>query len=259
MASELEGLNRSLAELLALLSEESLSGLDATSAPARRLRKLVDQVSERLRHLAERLDPIQRPPFVFDPSNPNTIGRLIAQTLLEQERKPLANLSKFYGSGVYALYYSGRFAAYGPIRGKETPIYVGKADPPTPDAKTFVEQGLKLSARLAEHAKSILAASKTLRLEDFECRFLVVQSGWQRSAEDYLLNQFHPIWNSKACYGFGKHGDDHKTRGNQRSPWDSLHPGRPWATKAGNKPNANSNEEILALIADHFRQFPPPR
>jgi len=258
MANDLDELTKALTGLLRILPE-SLRIEDATSVGARKLRRSVEEAIARLHPLAHQLDPIQRPQFVFDLSNPETIGKLIGHTMLEQERKPLASVPKFYGSGVYALYYRGGFAAYRPIRSKESPIYVGKADPPTPDAKSYIEQGPKLALRLAEHAKSIRAARATLRIEDFECRFLVVQSGWQRSAEDYLLNVFKPIWNSKICFGFGKHGDDPRTRGNTRSPWDSLHPGRPWATKPGNKPNPLTNDQIIEQIAEHYRQYPPKR
>jgi hypothetical protein len=259
MAEGVDDLFKLISELLRALSETP-ARLDPASRSAKRLRGSVEQLIPRLRELEDHLDPIERPDFVFDPSNPKILGKLIGQTLIERERKPLQSVPKFYGSGVYALYYRGGFEAYAPIRGTETPIYVGKADPRTPDAKSYVEQGPKLSARLAEHAKSIRAASTTLKVEDFECRFLVVQSGWQRSAEDYLLNLFTPIWNQKKiCYGFGKHGDDPDTRRNTRSPWDTLHPGRRWATRPGNKPNPLSIEKIMERIAEHYRQYPPQR
>lgn len=246
-----------LAELLKAVPESPgvIGGLSASKA--KRLRNELESVIVRLRILADRLDPIRRPDFIFDPSNPEFIGQLIGRTLLEQQRNPLGNLQKFYGSGVYAIYYRGPFSAYRPIRSKEIPVYVGKADPPTPDAKTVVEQGPKLWGRLAEHAKSIRAARTTLDISEFDCRFLVVQSGWQRSAEDYLIHQFHPIWNQSICYGFGKHGDDPKTRSNTRSPWDTLHPGRTWATRDGNRPNAIPAAQIAVQIAEHFRKHVP--
>ena len=33
----------------------------------------------------------------------------------------------------------------------------------------------------------------------------------------------------KLVYGLGKHGDNADTRGNKRSPWDTLHLIRVWA------------------------------
>lgn len=127
-----------------------------------RLRDEVELLLGKLSLLAEGLDPISRPDFIFDPSNPEFVGKLIGRTLIEQPRNPLGKLPKFYGSGVYAIYYTGTYPAYRPIRNKETPIYVGKADPPTPEAKTVVEQGPKLCARLGEHAKSVRTATSTL-------------------------------------------------------------------------------------------------
>jgi hypothetical protein len=194
-----------------------------------KLRRVVDEIIEILRVVSIALDPVQRPQFVFDPSNPVIVGQLIGNTLLAQEKHTIHGLRKFYGSGVYAI--------------------------PTPDAKDYFAQGPKLAIRLKEHAKSILAAKSTLNINHFDCRFIVVQSGWQRAAEDYLIGKFKPIWNMAICTGFGKHGDSSKTRKNTRSPWDTLHPGRAWATKKGNRPNPMSVECIHNLISEHYSKY----
>ena len=70
-----------------------------------------------------------------------------------------------------------------------------------------------MSGRLNEHRKNIAKAASTLRLDDFEYRALVVQTGWQSAAENYLIDLFKPIWNNEVgiCYGFGKHGDAPET------------------------------------------------
>ena len=248
---------RLLKQLVAALPADPRAMGDVPGPKTKRLRRELQELTGRLNLLAQGLDPIRQPDFVFDPSNPEIVGRLIGRTLEEQPRHPLDGLPKFYGSGVYAIYYAGSFPAYRPIKERQTPIYVGKADPPTPDAKAAVDQGPKLCARLAEHAKSIRAAKTTLDIGDFNCRYLVVQSGWQRSAEDYLIHQFQPVWNQPLCYGFGKHGDDPRTRGNTRSPWDTLHPGRGWATREGNKPNPLSADQLVSLITEHYRRHPP--
>ncbi len=210
----------------------------------------------RLERLRESIDPIRLPDFIFDPSNPKFVGELVGKTLVEQPSQPLAALHRFYGSGVYAICYTGNFPPYHPIVGRKTPIYVGKADPPTPEAGNAKEQGTKLWARLAEHTKSIRSA-KNLDVNDFQCRYLVVQSGWQRSAEDYLIHRFSQIWNQPTCFGFGKHGDAPTTRVNTRSPWDTLHPGRPWATREGNKVNPLTTKQLIERIAEHYRLHPP--
>jgi Eco29kI-like restriction endonuclease len=82
---------------------------------------------------------------------------------------------------------------------------------------------------------------------------LVVQSGLQKAAEDYLINLFHPVWNADICYGLGKHGDAATTRANLRSPWDTLHPGRKWAgaSREGKPPDA-----IRQDVADHLERHP---
>jgi hypothetical protein len=53
--------------------------------------------------------------------------------------------------------------------------------------------------------------------------------------------------------------DAPKTRANRRSPWDTLHPGRKWATTSDNVPNEKSVKQILGEIAGHFAKFPPVR
>jgi len=223
----------------------------------KRVRLALDQVVQQLSKVAAGLDPVLRPASIFDPTDPNTAGRIVALTLIAQAKHPLSAIPDFYGAGVYAIYYKGNFAPYAPLSGTEHPIYVGKADPDNPGAKDAVSQGTKLSRRLKEHANSIRKAESTLRIEDFECRFLIVQTGFQKSAEDYLINFFKPIWNSetKICFGLGKHGDSSKTRGNKRSPWDTIHPGREWA-KAITE-NQKEREVILKQIAAHLEAHPP--
>lgn len=213
------------------------------------LRELVSRGEMLLRDL----DPARWPRFVFDPGDPAVVGRFIALALIAQERVPLAGIEPFHGSGVYALYYKGGFDAYAPIRGTETPIYLGKTDPRSDTARTPIEQGTKLYTRLKEHRGNIGKAADTLDVADFDCRFLVVQTGWQGAAETYLINLFRPVWNSETdiCYGLGKHGDKASTRANRRSPWDTLHPGRKWAGSEELE-DARPSEKILADLKAHF-------
>ena len=217
------------------------------------LRGLVQDVEGAL----QRIDPIALPSVVFDPSNPKIIGRFTALALVAQDREPLAEIGKFYGSGVYAIYYRGDFEPYGPLKNSETPIYVGQAAPALANAHTARDQGPRLAARLNEHRKNIAKAETTLRVEDFEARFLVVQSGWETAAEDFLIHLFRPVWNSETniLYGLGKHGDDANTRANKRSPWDTLHPGRVWAAKSIE--DARTPDVIIGDLEAHFRSHPP--
>ena len=246
-------------DLTALLSDlpDEPAKPDGYSAHLlRKLRKDVCIAMDRLDKLSGVLDQVKKPEFVFDPSDPQRVGELISNTMLAQRKLPLAQVDKFWGAGVYAIYYNGDFDAYRPIKGTDHPIYVGKADPEDAHANTSEDQGLKLTGRLLEHAKNIGKASN-LRLDDFHYRYLVVKSAWQKAAEDHLIKVYTPIWNNETgiCYGLGKHGDSAKTRANERSPWDMLHPGRIWA--CDNKPNRKTVAQIKADIAEHFRLHPP--
>lgn len=211
-----------------------------------------------LEKLRNELDVIPQPERVFDPADPNTVGLLIAHGLIEQDQVPLSSVSKFYGSGVYAIYYRGDFPAYQPVSGSETPLYVGKVDPKSPDARSPRDQGTRLWSRLNDHHKSIERV-ENLDTADFTCRYLVVKSAWQNTAETYLIDLFKPAWNkeSRVCFGIGKHGDLPRKRSNTRSPWDTLHPGRDWAWRKGNVANPKTKARILADIAKHFENNPP--
>ena len=228
-----------------------------------KLRIALDKSVRALDSFAAKLDPINQPDAEFDPANPDIIGRLIAKAMIGRDQVPLRSLEdrEFYGSGVYAIYYVGSFDAYQLIRRTNHPIYVGKADPENVHATSARLQGRKLWHRLArDHLKSI-DRTNNLDVVDFHCRYLVVRSAWQTTAEDYLIDLFKPVWNNqtKVCSGFGKHGDTASTRGNTVSLWDTLHPGRPWATGGENLVNPKSPEDIKAKIAAHFTEHPPTR
>ncbi|MGQ0644122.1 MAG: Eco29kI family restriction endonuclease [Elusimicrobiota bacterium] len=244
-----------LNRLLQSLPDDPPPPIHANSRLLNKLRDDLRIAIAKLHSLAISLDPVKQPPEFFDPSDPRKVGEMVAGALVLQPLRPLSSIHKFYGSGVYAIYYRGGFDAYRPISKTNHPIYVGKADPQDGHARTPERQGTRLSIRLSEHLKSI-GLARNLEAGDFDCRYLVVVSGWQKAAEEHLIHRYKPVWNNeiKICYGFGKHGDDAKTRSNKRSPWDMLHPGRPWAE--GNAPNARSVVQIKADIREHFRKFP---
>ena len=251
---------QSLLDKLSTAVEEvvaQLAGGVAGSTRAQRARGRLEEIARTLASASEKLDSTRRPASVFDPSNPALVGRFIALTMIAQDRVPLSTLEKFYGAGVYAIYYVGPFATYRAISKKEHPIYVGKADPTDDKATNAMQQGTKLWARLNEHKKSISKAP-SLDLNDFECRFLVVASGWQKAAEEYLIRLFRPIWNNEInlVFGIGKHGDAAETRGNKRSPWDTLHPGRAWAAD-GRLKDQKSVAQIEKELAIHFSGASP--
>lgn len=255
----LTGANSVAADLLTTDPQNARAAIEALSAvKKKRLRQELVSRMEVLRELEAELDAIKQPNHIFDPSNPNYMGRFTAAALLIQPRHPLAEVEKFYGAGVYALYYKGDFAAYEKVSGKETPLYTGKADPKIAHAENPTEQGDSLSRRINEHRKSIQLVSGDggISLADFEVRYLVTASGFQVTAENFLINYFKPIWNkeTKICFGIGKHGDDANTRKNKKSPWDTLHPGRKWALASE---ELKTPEEIAGDISDHLDAFPP--
>jgi len=230
-------------------------------------RHLLLEVIEDLRQTYAALDPIKEPVDTFDPSKPSIAGRLVGLALVAQPLIPMSRLDKMYGSGVYAIYYFGSHPAYRRISGTETPIYVGKADPKSSEAKTAREQGPQLYGRLKDHQKAIKTVEEyaierqhedALHLGDFQYRRLVVATNAQLTAERSLISLFEPIWNedTKICWGISKHGDSAKTRANDRSPWDVLHPGRKWAISDLLK-DKKSKEQILADINTHLTELPP--
>ncbi len=91
------------------------------------------------------LDPIKDPGASFDPSNPDTAGRLVALALVSQDKIPLGRIARTYSSGSMQ---SITRVIIRPMRRSpalKLPIYVGKADPEQPDARTSREQGRSFS------------------------------------------------------------------------------------------------------------------
>ncbi len=242
---------------------DALPEADASGQPPRGTKRAWEQINEleaELRSRLVELQPIKEPRAFFDPADPRLFGVFAALALVGQDRHPLSTIGErpFYGSGVYAIYYNGKFKPYQPISETEHPIYVGKADPAVPHARTARDQDTQLWGRLREHRRTIERAESNLSLRDFECRYLVIASGWQIAAENALIGMFQPIWNKETniLLGFGKHGDKADTRRNTRSPWDTLHPGRSWA---GDEllEDRRTAKEIEAQVEAHFKAHPP--
>lgn len=250
-------LRQVVSDLAAVIKQLATATAPEDDRSRARLAKIISGQAAFLADGASKLDPILKPLSVFDPADPETAAHVVALTTVAQPRHKLASLRPFYGSGVYALYYCGDFEPYALLARTEQPVYVGKADPENPNADDPTGQGLKLFGRLKDHARTIRSADSTLDLGDFECRFLVVQSGFQQAAEARLIHFFKPIWNkeTKICFGIGKHGDSATTRANKRSPWDTLHPGRGWA--AASAQDQQDRQKVIKDIADHLAKYPP--
>ena len=189
----------------------------------------------------------------YNPLDKMNLGGSVADAMLESAVHPLGGLESFNGAGIYAIYYTGGFEAYKPLADKnrdgkfEAPIYVGKAVPPGARKGNFgldAEPGPALYKRLQEHAESVNTA-ENLRIEDFFCRFLVVDDIWIPLGESLLIAKFAPIWN-KLIDGFGNHDPGKGRYQGMRSKWDTLHPGRIWAAKCA--PRKESQQQIITEL-----------
>ncbi len=207
---------------------------------------------------------------VFNPLDKRNLGVNVADALVIEEAEPLGDVKSFKGAGIYALYYRGGFPAYRPLATKNgqslaEPIYVGKAVPAGARKGGFglgEDPGLVLFQRLREHAETVRQveanaiqrrAEHQLKIDDFLCRYLLVDDIWIPLGESMLIERFHPIWN-KVLDGFGNHDPGKGRYKQQRSPWDTLHPGRIWASRC--QPYAKTAEQILEVVAAHFAQHP---
>lgn len=198
----------------------------------------------------------------FNPLDRENLAASVGEALLEKEPVELGNLESFVGAGVYAIYYTGDFAPYRKLADANTdrmwraPIYVGKAIP-AGGRKGGMSSNAKpkpyLKKRLDEHAESIRSATSTLNIDDFFCRYLVVEDIWIPLGENLMISRFSPIWNT-LIDGFGNH-DPGKGRYNGLRPrWDVLHPGRGWAVKCKERPE--TSDTIAREIEDYLRTRP---
>ena len=164
-----------------------------------------------------------------------------------QPKMPFTSPIEVQGPGVYALLYAGDFDAYGPISGRDRPIYVGKAIPPGSRKGTDIldSSAPALRARLRNHARS-LQSVHNLDLSDFSYRCLAVVPVWITLAERFLVEHYRPVWN-KSLDGFGNN-DQGERRNTKASWWDTLHPGRTWANKLERSHTVND-------ARDRVRQF----
>ena len=184
----------------------------------------------------------------YNPLSVDELGRNAARALMDYPPDILPPQEASNGVGVYTLHYIGTFPAYAGIS-VDAPIYVGKADPPgRRQGRASAPLGTSaLYRRLSHHAESIGSASN-LDLQDFRCRWLVLDPVWIGLTEQVLIAEYQPIWNV-VVDGFGNN-DPGRGRWNQRrSQWDTLHPGREWAF------NLRDPEETAAEVMDAVMSF----
>ena len=187
----------------------------------------------------------------YNPLSVDELGRNAARRLMEYPPISLPPEQSFDGAGVYTIHYHGTFDAYEGM-GDEEPIYVGKAENPGKRQGRQASKSLSptLHRRLVEHAESIRRA-ENLDLRDFRCRWLVLDPVWIGLTEQVLIAKYRPIWNV-VVDGFGNHDPGSGRRNQKRSPWDTLHPGRQWATLL--REGAYDVATICGKIESHRRE-----
>jgi hypothetical protein len=163
----------------------------------------------------------------------------------------------FVGAGVYALYYLGSFKHYQRLSAANqevctAPIYVGKAVPPGwRTARVKRSDSPALYGRLREHHRSIEQV-ENLDTGSFRCRFMIlrdIESDLVVPVEAELIRLYRPLWNT-TLDGFGNH-DPGSGRYNQApSEWDTLHPGRIWASRLRGTPPDLSR--IIGKVEEHL-------
>jgi hypothetical protein len=192
---------------------------------------------------------------IFNPLDKHNLGVSIADAIFKKEICPLKELLPFNGAGIYAIYYKGNFPLYKKIsdgnqKDFAQPIYAGKAIPEGGRKGGLgldVPVGEYLYKRLAEHRKSIEAV-ENLSIDDFYCRFLIVDDIWIPLGESLLIEKTKPLWNI-VVDGFGNHDPGSGRYNQQISSWDTIHPGRKWAKKLQQgKPEAEISKQILEFL-----------
>ena len=183
-------------------------------------------------------------PHFYNPLDYASLSETLSRELMSSELIPLAEVEKFYGDGVYALFYCGDFPAYMELSDinfdtpGSFPIYIGKAGPKTLTGMELnasivdtPQAGTRLYDRVAnDHRKSIEAATN-IDVSEFYCRMLVLNAVWVPLTESALIARYVPIWNS-IVPGFGNHAPGKGRKDGKISRWDILHPGRGRETEA---------------------------
>lgn len=169
---------------------------------------------------------------------------------------------RFRGTGVYAIYYTGKskpYAKYAELNrlAYDFPIYVGKAVPrgwrQSRRTDSTEKQSSELYSRLREHSRSINAV-EDLSVDDFSCRFMIFEgasSDMIGTFEASIIKWKRPMWNSYLD-GFGNHTPGSGRFEQAPSEWDVVHPGRAWAANCKGK--TRSRQVIIAGIEAYLAE-----
>ena len=177
----------------------------------------------------------------------DTLTRRIVQRF---SRLPLQSFSDTMPEvpGVYAIYRTFEQGLYGPYKDTNVPLYVGQVAASGARRPGARSRGT-LSQRINAHRGSLVAGHLAPR--HFGVRVLVVDPLLISAVERILLHRYRPAWQtvidgfSLNCPGKGR------IEGQTRTQWDTLHPGRTWASamKPRSETRRQLEERIEAAIA----------
>ena len=195
----------------------------------------------------------------FNPLDRVNLGGSVEMALLSRPLTELNALSPFWGSGIYAIYFTGNKSdpVYGRLSGSSSPIYVGRSVP-RGARKGLIEieearRSRALCGRLYHHWDSINQA-QNLKAEEFSCRWLVADMLFVPMAEQLVIQNYRPVWNGPID-GFGNNDPGAGRYDQQRSRWDTLHPGRYWASRLTDPPYTSA--ELRLQVMTWLEGYPP--
>lgn len=191
----------------------------------------------------------------FNPLEKRVLGAAIAEVLLTTRVYALTERFPCKGPGIYAIYYTGNFSAYGKLaelnkaEAGKWPIYVGQALPTGGRRGIEVDaEGNDLRERVSKHLRSLKSA-ENLNPDDFQYRALVMDDAFIRLGETSLLALYKPIWN-KYVDGFGNNTPGKGRANSMRSRWDTLHGGRSQALE-----HLDRLEDVALILKEIEREL----
>ena len=186
-------------------------------------------------------------PAYYDPMDTEHVTAAICQELERQPLIPLDPLiARFDGSGLYAIYYSGKAVAlYAPLSDRTIPVYVGQALSHNSATGVAVREPRPLWGRVRDHHTSINGSD--LPAAEFGVRLLRLPDVHADLGENGLRVFYVPVWNA-ILSGFGSHEQGSRTRQGARSKWDTVHPGR--SRTFGS--DTHDKDELIRAVREHI-------
>ena len=173
---------------------------------------------------------------------------LEAATAIPLARDPLTT-----GEGVYALYYSGSHDLYKTVSSTEcsVPLYVGTATSRHRRVDSIDTSSRNELRLMLKYHRQTIEQCQSLDVSDFQVRYLQLEGHRAKGIELLMLGDYRPVWNT-ILPGLGLHYPGKHRSHQQRSFWDELHPGRPWAAEL--VPCSRSSQELHVAVLQHFTE-----